>query len=71
MLVLLFAMLALVGLGAIVFLVYLFVGSSRTRSRSREELMVEALRALGQLSAAAWQAERRMFLEAMRHIRSR
>lgn len=73
MLTFMIALLALVGLGAIIFLVYLLVGPSRSRTRSREELLVEveALRALGELSSAAWAAERRMFLETLRYLRKR
>ena len=72
MLTLLIALLALVGLGAIIFFVFVLVGS-RSRRRSRDELLVEveALRALGELSSAAWAAARRMFLEAMQHLRKR
>lgn len=71
MFTLLIALLALVGLGAIIFLVWLFVAESRDCPRSREELLVEveALRALGELSNAAWQAERRLFVEAIRRLR--
>lgn len=73
MFTLLIAVLALVGLGAILFLMYVFLGPSRSRRRSREELLVEveALRALGELSSAAWAAERRMFLEGLKYLRKR
>jgi len=66
-------LLAVVGLAAIGFGVYLLVGEVRTGPRSREELLVEveALRALGEISGAAWQAERRMFLETLKHLRQR
>lgn len=65
--------LALIGIVAIVFFVYVVIRESKSRPRSREELLfeVEALRSITELHNAAWAAERRLFLEALKHLRGR
>lgn len=67
------AVLALVGLAAIIFVIYVMVDETMTGPRSREELLVEveALRTLSELSHTTWKAERAMFCEALKHLRGR
>lgn len=67
------ALLALVGLVAIIFVIRVLVNEAKASPHSREELLVEVevLRRLGELTNATWRAERRMLFEAMKRLRSR